>query len=171
MITVIRKRMSLSSDWVSVFSFPLRAHWTLNTLGPVCQVDMFQTVPDTSSYVKVRHHRLFNQVMLEGQSGLFSFLLQILCNINNPKKREKKVGFPVSGGHVMNLTCYLHLKLLKLSLYIYSSWRSYINIIATLNDITITCVVLPAWHICVGPPCTLTLLMKHGCVVICANID
>ncbi|MED6286623.1 hypothetical protein CHARACLAT_007928 [Characodon lateralis] len=29
-----------------------RAHWILSTLGPVCQVDMFQTVPDTSSYVK-----------------------------------------------------------------------------------------------------------------------
>ncbi|KAG7223021.1 hypothetical protein INR49_015910 [Caranx melampygus] len=32
----------------------MRAHWTLNTLGPVCQVDMFQTVPDTSSYVKAQ---------------------------------------------------------------------------------------------------------------------
>ncbi|KAI3353814.1 hypothetical protein L3Q82_005038 [Scortum barcoo] len=30
----------------------IQAHWTLSTLGPVCQVDMFQTVPDTSSYVK-----------------------------------------------------------------------------------------------------------------------
>lgn len=26
-------------------------------------LDMFQTVPDTSSYVKVRHQRLFHQVM------------------------------------------------------------------------------------------------------------
>ena len=55
----------------------LRAHWTLSTLGPVCQVDMFQTVPDTSSYVKVRHHRLFDQVKLEGQSEVLSFFCDL----------------------------------------------------------------------------------------------
>lgn len=33
---------------------------------------MFQTVPDTSSYVKVRHHRLLDQVMFEGQFGVLS---------------------------------------------------------------------------------------------------
>ncbi|KAK2846991.1 hypothetical protein Q5P01_009990 [Channa striata] len=39
------------------------------TTGPIghrhpwdcLSIDMFQTVPDTSSYVKVRHHRLFDQ--------------------------------------------------------------------------------------------------------------
>ncbi|MEQ2305922.1 hypothetical protein AMECASPLE_002958 [Ameca splendens] len=35
-----------------------RAHWILSTLGPVCQVDMFQTVPDTSSYVKVEEEKM-----------------------------------------------------------------------------------------------------------------
>lgn len=36
-------------------------------------LDMFQTVPDTSSYVKVRHQRLFQQVMWEEPQRSSSF--------------------------------------------------------------------------------------------------
>lgn len=55
-------------------SFPF-SQGPLDTEHPwacLCQVDMFQTVPDTSSYVKVRHHRLLDQVMFEGQFGVLS---------------------------------------------------------------------------------------------------
>lgn len=39
-----------------------------------CPMTMFQTVPDTSSYVKVRQHRPYNKVMLDDNLGHYLLL-------------------------------------------------------------------------------------------------
>lgn len=65
-----------------------------SNLGPLNifnkRVRMFQTVPDTSSYVKVRHDSIFKQVMSKiptlpnSQLFVFNFLLNLAGKKNNP---------------------------------------------------------------------------------------
>ena len=48
------------------FSGPLIENFTFPAFSPMT---MFQTVPDTSSYVKVRQHRPYDQVILNNKLG------------------------------------------------------------------------------------------------------
>lgn len=64
-IIIIRK-----IDFLLFFCF---LYFCRGSLDTALSEDMFQTVPDTSSYVKVRQRRLLDQVMLQGHIKSASF--------------------------------------------------------------------------------------------------